>query len=184
MTNRVLVFLILLLPLAFLNSCSVFKFAKIYSSSDKENGKLFGDVYKKSSTSYKIGELKSDWKRVNIDYGDIFFTNKDKNAAITVNSTCETSKVNYSLSALSGSLLIGIKEKKLIGRDVISIDDEEALLSVYNAGVEGDKLKIATVVFTKNECIYDFSYSNISNNFDLYYNDFIEFLEEFRVLEG
>ena len=184
MTNRVFVFLILVLSLSALNSCSVFKFAKIYTSSDKENGRLFGDVYKKDSTSYRIGELSSDWKRANIDYGDLFFTNKNKTAAITVNSTCDTAKVNYSLSALSGSLLIGIKGKKLVDREVINIDNEEALFSVYDSTVEEDQLKIATAVFTKGECVYDFSYTNISDNFDQYFNDFIEFLGSFRVLEG
>jgi len=182
MINRV--FFLLVLSLIVLSSCSVFKFAKIYTSTDKESGILSGDVYKKNSTSYRIGKLSSDWKRVNIDYGDLFFANNNKTAAITVNSTCESGKVDYSLSALSGSLLIGIKGKKLIRRELITVDNEEALFSVYDASVDEERLMIATVVFIKGDCVYDFTYSNISQNFDQYINDFIEFLEKFSVMEG
>ena len=177
------VFILLVLSSVAFSSCSVFRFAKIYGSSDQEKGVLTGDLYSKNSTSYRIGELNSDWKRVKIDYGYLFFANKNKTAAITVNSTCESGKTEYSLRALSGSLLIGIKGKKLLGREEIVVDNEKALLSVYDAVVDQDRLKIATVVFIKGECVYDFSYTNISDNFDLYFNDFIGFLAEFSVLE-
>ena len=181
MINRAFIFFILS-SIAF-SSCSVIKFAKIYLSSDREEGKLIGDVYTKRSTNYRIGELDSDLQKVDINYGDLFFANKNNTAAVTVNSTCQTSKVNNSLSSLSGSLLIGIKEKKLLERNLIYIDDEEALFSVYKAQVEGSRLKIATAVFIKGECVYDFSYSNVSDNFDLYFNNFKEFLGKFSVLE-
>ena len=184
MTKTVFVPFVLVILLATLNSCSVFRFAKIYTSSDKKKGMLYGDVYKKGQTSYRIGNLESDWKRLNIDYGDLFFANKNKTAAITVNSSCGTSKVSYSLSALSGSLLIGIKGKKLLERELVKIDNEDALFSVYEAKVDEDQLKIATAVFIRGECVYDFTYTNISDNFNRYLNDFIEFLAKFSVLEG
>ena len=177
------VFILLVLSSVAFSSCSVFRFAKIYGSSDQEKGVLTGNVYSKDSTSYRIGELSGEWKRENIDYGDLFFANKNKTAAITVNSTCESGKAEYSLSALSGSLLIGIKGKKLLAREAIVVNNEQALLSVYDAVVDQDRLKIATVVFIKGECVYDFSYTNISDNFDLYFNDFIGFLAKFSVLE-
>ena len=182
MVNRV--FILLLLTSVAFSSCSVFKFAKIYSTSDNESGTLNGDVFTKGATKYRIGTLNNDWKRVNIDYGDLFFANKSKTAAITVNSTCENDKVEYSLSALAGSLLIGIKGKKLLRREEIFIDNQQALFSVYDAVVEKDRLTIATAVFVKGECVYDFSYSNISDSFDLYFNDFVGFLENFSVLDG
>ena len=113
-------------------------------------------MYKTELTSYRIGNLGNNWKRVKIEYGDLFFANSNKTSAITVNSSCGPNKANYSLSALSGSLLVGLKGKELIDRELVVIDGEEALFSVYDAEFEGDDLKIATAVFKKEQCVYDF----------------------------
>lgn len=113
----------------------------------------------------------------------MFFANSDNTAAINVNSTCKAVRVDSSLVSLSQSLLIGIKGKKLIRRETIRIDNEESLLSVYNAQLDENKIMIATAIFIKDGCIYDLSYSNISDNFDLYFDDFMEFLKQFDVLK-
>lgn len=165
-----------------ISSCSVFKFAKIYASSDPGSGQLQGDVYTTDLTSYRIGTLANNWKRVNIDYGDLFFTNKKRTSAITVNSSCGPNKTKYSLTALAGSLLVGIKGKQLIERELIQVDGQEALFSLYDAKYEGEDLKISTVVFKKEQCVYDFSYSNINDEFDTYFKEFVTFLSKFRVL--
>lgn len=180
---RLLILPIIAFTVLTLNSCSVFKFAKIYTSSDPGSGELHGDVYKTELTSYRIGSLGNNWKRVDIEYGDLFYTNESKTSAITVNSSCGPNKANYSLSALSGSLLVGVKGKQLIDRELVVIDGEEALFAVYDAVFEGDDLKIATAVFKKGQCVYDFSYSNINNEFDVYLEQFVKFISEFRVLD-
>ena len=166
-----------------LSSCSAFKFAKIYTSSEPGNGELTGDIFTSDQTRYQIGNLGENWKLVNIDYGDIFYTNSKKTSAITVNSSCSPQKVNYSLSVLARSLLVGIKGKKLIDRELIQVDEEDALFSLYDARVESDDIKIATVVFKKEQCVYDFSYLNINDEFDTYVEEFVVFISEFRVLD-
>ena len=182
MYTRLLILPILIVVVLMVSSCSVFKFAQIYTSSEPGNGELNGNIFTSDQTRYRIGDLGDNWKLVNIDYGDLFFTN-NKSSAITVNSSCSPKKANYSLSVLAGSLLVGIAGKKLIGRELIQVDGEDALFSLYDAEVEGDNIKIATVVFKKGQCVYDFSYLNINNEFDTYINEFVEFLSEFRVLD-
>jgi len=183
MYTRLLILPILVVAVLTLSSCSVFKFAKIYASSDPGSGELHGDVYKTDLTSYRIGNLGNNWKRVNIDYGDLFYTNSKKTSAITVNSTCGPNKAKYSLSALAGSLLVGIKGKKLIERELIQVDGQDALFSLYDAKFEGDNIKLSTVVFKKGHCVYDFSYSNINDEFETYLKVFVKFISEFRVLD-
>jgi len=183
MYTRLLILPIFLAAVMTISSCSVFKFGKIYASSDPESGQLHGDIYKKDLTSYRIGSLGDNWKLVNIDYGDLFYTNNKKTSAITVNSSCGPNKAKYSLSALAGSLLIGVKGKKLIERELIQVDEEDALFSLYDAKIEGDDIKLATVVFKKGQCVYDFSYLNINDEFDTYLNEFVKFISEFRVLD-
>ena len=183
MYNRLLILPIVLATILTLSSCSVFKFAKIYTSSDPGSGELQGDVYKTELTSYRIGSLGDNWKRVNIDYGDLFYASRNRTSAITVNSSCGPNKSKYSLSALAGSLLVGIKGKKLVERELVQVDGQDALFSVYDAEFEGNDLKIATVVFKKGQCVYDFSYSNINDEFETYLKEFVKFISEFRVLD-
>ena len=183
MYNRLLILPIVLVTILTLSSCSVFKFAKIYTSSDPGSGELQGDVYKTELTSYRIGSLGDNWKRVNIDYGDLFYASRNRTSAITVNSSCGPNKSKYSISALAGSLLVGIKGKKLVERELVQVDGQDALFSVYDAEFEGNDLKIATVVFKKGQCVYDFSYSNINDEFETYLKEFVKFISEFRVLD-
>ena len=57
------------------------------------------------------------------------------------------------------------------------------LCSRYMIKFEGDDIKLATVVFKKGQCVYDFSYLNINNEFDTYLKEFVKFISEFRVLD-
>lgn len=182
MYTRLLILPLLVALALTVSSCSVFKFAKIYASSDPGSGQLDGDVYKTDLTSYRIGALGNNWKRVNMDYGDLFFANTDRTSAITVNSSCGPNKTKYNLTALAGSLLVGIKGKQLVDRELIQVDGQEALFSLYEAEYEGEDLKISTVVFKKGQCVYDFSYTNINNKFDINFKKFVNFLSQFRVL--
>lgn len=183
MFTRLLILPIFLSAVMTISSCSVFNFAKIYTSSEPSSGEQKGNIFTSDQTSYRIGNLDDNWELENIDYGDIFYTNSKRTSAITVNSSCGPNKEKYSLFVLSGSLLVGVKGKKLIDRELIQVDEEDALFSLYDAKFEGDDIKIATVVFKKKQCVYDFSYLNINDEFDTYIKEFVEFISEFRVLD-
>ena len=166
----------------FFNSCTVIRFARYYASADSPKGKLEGRVYRSANTSYEIGELGDKWRRINIEGGDLAFLNDKLGATITVNSTCKK-KMNYSLEALSESLLIGIKDKQLVERNKLTINNEKALSSIYTGKLDGVPLKLNAVVFKKDDCIYDFTYASSPGNFDSGFSDFEEFISKFKVKE-
>ncbi len=180
MSNKISIALIFFLIT--LSSCSVVKFTQIYRSSGKEKGKLLNHVYNKKSTSYKIGRLNDSWNKVSTDQGDLLFVSKDSDASIKVNSTCSSTNINSSLDSLSRSLLIGLKQKKLLSKKSVNIDDEQSLLLIHSAQLDETELKIATVVLIKGGCVYDIIYSNIGNSFDLYFKDFMGFIGNFSVI--
>lgn len=174
---------IICLSVLFLNSCSLVKFVGYYRSADSENnGKLNGLIYTSDDTTYKIGALPDDWKRLNIKGGDLAFSSSLSDSTITVNSTCDPKKKNYSLKALSESLLIGIKDKKAVKREETSVDGQKALSSTYTGSINDAPVKIETVVFRKGECIYDFTYASPPDSFDDGMVIFKEFISQFRVL--
>ncbi len=167
-----------------LSSCSVVRFAKIYTSSDdRKEGRLRGNIYKAEKTSYRIGELSGGWESVDSDRGDIFFWNSTVKATITVNSVCDEDKVKYNLKALSDSLVTGIKDKNIIKSDEVKIDGSDALYTEYQGIYDGHNIGIATIVLKKQKCVYDFSYSAGAEKFNTLLEEYLEFASDFKVLD-
>ena len=178
-------FLIILLftSIGGLNSCGVTKFIGYYASADDDkSGKLEGQVYQTEDTSYRIGTLPASWNKNKVKGGDLVFTNSQINSTMTVNSTCNEKKKNYSLKALSESLLIGIKGKEAVERQDMTLDGQPALRTVYTGSLNDVPVKIATVVMKKDICIYDFTYASSPENFNLGIDDFDNFLSQFKAL--
>ena len=101
---------------------------------------------------------------------------------MTVNSTCNEKKKNYSLKALSESLLIGIQDKEAQERQEIVVDGQRALKTIYTGKLDNVPIKIATVVFKKGICIYDFTYASSPEQFEIGIVDFYEFISQFKAL--
>ena len=74
--------------------------------------------------------------------------------------------MNYSLKALSESLIIGIKDKKAQKREDTAVDGQKALQTLYTGTLNGVPVNIETVVFRKGECIYDFTYASSPDSFE------------------
>lgn len=179
--NRLIICIII--SVAFLTSCSVTRFVGYYvSSGNDNNGELSGNIYRTDDTSYSIGTLPAGWNREDVDGGDLVFQNAGLKATITINSDCDGKKVKYHLPVLSESLLIGIKAKELESREEALIDAQPALYSVYTGTYENVPIKIATLVFKKGSCIYDFTYASSPDSFDTGYGEFKTFTSQFRVL--
>lgn len=177
-------FIILGFFILFFNSCSVIKFTQYYASADSSPGKLRGRVYETKDTSYEIGELRDNWKRIKIEGGDLAFWNDKLEATITINSTCNKSdkKVNYSLKALTNSLLIGITDKQLLESEEITISGEKGLRSVYLGKLDKIPVKISAVVLKESSCNYDLTYASSPDSFDGGLGDFQEFMSEFKLI--
>jgi hypothetical protein len=177
--KRLLVILIFFI--ACFSSCSIVKFARYYASADTPTGKLTGRVYKSKYTSYEIGELSDDWKRIKIEGGDLAFWSDKVRATITVNSTCNQ-KGRYSLKALSEPLVIGIADKQLVQRNELTVDGEKALEYIYLGKLDIASIKISAIVLKKVDCIYDLTYASAPNDFDGGFNEFKEFVSRFKVI--
>lgn len=175
-------FLLIVVISLFLNACGVVKILKYYSAPDPKKGALSGGVFVSEDTSYEIGELPPPWKRITVDGGDLAFYNETADSTIAVNSNCGDS-AQYSLTALSDALFIGIKDKKLIASGNVVVDGEQALLRAYGGIMEGVEFNISAVVLKKDICVYDFTYAASPANFDAGVEVFDAFIQQFRVME-
>ena len=181
--SKLFIYFFLLVFIVCLNSCSVTRFVGYYASAGSDDsGELKGQVFQTDDTSYRIGTLPNSWKRNNIEGGDLAYNNTQFDATMTVNSTCNEKKKNYSLKALSESLLIGIQGKEALGREEIIIDGQKALKTIYIGRLDNVPIKIATVVLKKGICIYDFTYASSPEHFDIGIVDFNNFVSQFKAL--
>ena len=181
--SKLITFIILLTFVVTLSSCGVTKFIGYYASAGDDNtGELDDQVFQNDDTTYRIGTLPSSWVRQDIEGGDLAFKNTQFDGTMTVNSTCNEKKKNYSLRALSESLLIGIKDKEALSREEITVDGMPALKTIYTGSLNNVQLKIATVVLRKNICIYDFTYASSPGHFDIGIVDFNNFVSQFKAL--
>lgn len=175
---------LLTIIILFLYSCSIAKITKYYVNSDSSRGKLNGSVYNSKDTVYEIGILPDTWERIGIKGGDLAFWNEGFDSTITVNSTCDKNQIKYNLNALSSSLVIGIGGKEIIKNDEVNVNGENALQRVYTGILSGSPIKLSTVVFKKGSCIYDFSYSSPPDNFEKGFDEFNNFISQFKVISG
>jgi len=181
--NKLFIYFLLFISIVGLNSCSITRFIGYYAAADDDkSGNLHGQVFKTDDTSYRIGALPASWKRNKVAGGDLAFANSQIDATMTVNSTCNEKKKNYSLKALSESLLIGIRGKEALEREEITVDGQQALKTIYIGSLNNVPIKIATVVLKKDICIYDFTYASSPENFDLGIIDFNNFVSQFKAL--
>jgi len=129
--SKLFIYFFLLVFIVCLNSCSVTRFVGYYASAGSDDsGELKGQVFQTDDTSYRIGTLPNSWKRNNIEGGDLAYNNTQFDATMTVNSTCNEKKKNYSLKALSESLLIGIQGKEALEREEIIVNGQKGSLSL------------------------------------------------------
>ncbi len=185
MKHTLLIIFTLLLLCAAYTSCSVVRFAKAYHEvGEGKDGEFKDNIFFGKDTTYRIGNLSKEWKRIDSRKGDLLFWNPKKKAVITVNSTCKGSELKYSLEVLSNSLVIGIKDKKLIERRTLKVDDIDALYSRYVGTFEGYKVHLATIVFKTDRCVYDTSFTQIIGNKDkdITVKRYLEFVGGFKIL--
>ncbi len=181
--NKLFISFSLFIFIVCLNSCSVTRFIGYYASAGSDDsGDLKGQVFQTDDTSYRIGTLPPSWKINKVEGGDLAYTNTQFDATMTVNSTCNEKKKNYSLKALSESLLIGIKGKEALAREEIIVDGHKALKTIYIGSLNNVPIKIATVVLKKGICIYDFTYASSPEHFEIGIVDFDGFVSQFKAL--
>jgi len=146
------------------------------SSKSYKNG-----VFSDDENSYRILPPSANWKQLNAEGADIAFFNEKLNAVIMLNSTCEKYK-DAPASALSGHLVIGIEDKKVIEQEKIEVDGREAVYTVLEGMLDGASVKLVTLVLVKNYCIYDMAYSASPRNFKKGLPAFKKIMAKFKVL--
>ncbi len=149
-------------------------------------------TYEKSK-SYTIADLSKinpDWKRKGqsssdssaLESTDITYQSNSTGSIISLNSSC--GKLNRekprSLRDLTAELLLGFDNLGPENERKIIIQGSPSLETTVESKENRDSLKIRTVVFQEEACVYDLIYVARSENFAKHDSDFSTFVDSIR----
>jgi hypothetical protein len=119
-------------------------------------GALQNDVYRGSQTTYRIGDVSSEWTPVTVDdHNDLAWHSDAKEAVMHVDTNCDPA-LDIPLKALRSHLLIGFTDRDVIDEEVVPMDGREALRTHLIAKLDGVPREIVLQILKKNDCVYDF----------------------------
>jgi hypothetical protein len=146
---------------------------------------LKGQYYEKGDLKYRVEPPRpSSWSRVGFAENDLAWVS-DKGHVLAMNATCGSSNHgDPSLEVLTTHLLMGFTDKELKGREPQEIDGRDALVSQYDAKLDGIEVELLLAVLKKNDCVHDFSYVAPKGELAVYKQDFEALLDGFTTSTG
>jgi PAS domain-containing protein len=143
-------------------------------------GQLSHHRYTDDEASYRIGQLSSEWRPIDVDgQNDLAWHHDRQGAVLQVNASCARS-LDIPLSSLTNHLLIGFTERSIHRQERVPLAQREALFTELQAKLDGQPRHLALVVLKKDGCVYDFSLIAINKqSYDMLIAQFKTFLSGF-----
>ena len=148
-------------------------------------GAVHNGVYRGEQTSYRIGEVSSDWAPVTVNHqNDLAWHNEAKGAVMHVDSDCDPA-LDIPLTALRSHLMIGFTEREVVEEEVVPMDGREALRTHFMAKLDGVPRDILLQILKKDDCVYDFALvTPPGQSFEASLGDFDQLLAGFTTMTG
>jgi hypothetical protein len=117
-----------------------------------------GRVYHNGSLSFRVGQIPSNWRAIDVDDALIAFRDDPANATVALNGRCGVDGDDVPLASLTQHLFLQFTERDLGTQTALSLDGREALRTEISAALDGVKKHYVVYVLKKNGCVYDFMY--------------------------
>lgn len=149
------------------------------------HGRSFeGGIFKDGPVAFRVGEVPSSWRRVDVTDGSLAFKDTSNDAAVLVNARCTPGESDAPLVALTNHLLMGSTEREVLSQEVEPFDGREALHSRVSAKWDGVAMALDIFVLKKDGCVYDFVYTTRPAAIEGGAPAFESFVRSFRTLPG
>jgi hypothetical protein len=183
---------VLLLALILLNGCAT-------------TGVLIGNVkpVDEKSSTYGVMDLSKsnpDWKRLDAksvdpnpvsqdpattatEVADVSFQSKSTASIISLNSACRQGKdyENKDLKTLTNVLLLGSSGVTHRDESDVMVSGTSALQTTIQGVIDGESIKLRTVVLKRQTCVYDLVYVARPQTFETQLEDFSHFVASLRL---
>ncbi|MHA1567996.1 MAG: hypothetical protein ACTSXZ_00880 [Alphaproteobacteria bacterium] len=128
---------------------------------------------------FEVGPLPAGWKRMQTGGAKAAFRHLVSDQVIMVNVVYAPNR-QAGLTALRNHLLFDITSRKILEQESIEIDHREAIWTIVEGRLDGARVKLALLVVRIDEWVYDMVYIAVPERFDLYLDDFQQFIHSFH----
>ncbi len=137
-----------------------------------------------SPKGYRVTLPGPGWEVVDASRADLEVRRRDGAAGMVAHATCGDA-ARRSPSALVGALLAGLRDRRLLEREQVSLDGRPASHAVVEArgAPRSGPVRIETYTVVGERCVYDLLYAAPPDAFDTWRGDFRGFAASFRTEE-
>jgi hypothetical protein len=129
-------------------------------------GTLDNGVFRQGQVAFRLGEIPSSWRRIDVDAADLAFRDDARGGSVLVNSRCGDKSDDVPLSALTHHLVIGTTDREYLSQKTVPFDGREAEHTIMRAKLDGVPMQYDIYVMKKDGCVYDFVYVAPPTRFD------------------
>ena len=121
------------------------------------------------------------WELVKAGKEDVALWHKQYHAMIAfISSDIENKEL--SLEMLNSQLFIGMKEKKVLRKESVIVDNQRAMHTIFMCEIDNYKFKVESYVIEFENKVYDLVYWAPSDSFDYVREDFKSIVKSFKFL--
>jgi hypothetical protein len=129
-------------------------------------GTLDDGVFRQGPVAFRIGEVPSGWRRIDVEAADLAFRDDAREGSVLVNARCGEKSDDVPLTALTHHLVIGTTDREFVSQKVVPFDGREAEHTILRAKLDGVPMQYDIYVMKKNGCVYDLVYVAPPARFD------------------
>ena len=135
-------------------------------------------LYKK----YTLNITGNGWEPMKAGKEDMALWNKHSHAMMAF-LTSDLENKKYTLETLNTQLFIGLKGKKILSKEQVTIDNQKAMHTILIGNVDNQQLKIDSYVIQAKGHVYDLVYCAPSDSFEDVHRDFENAIKSFKLRE-
>jgi hypothetical protein len=140
-------------------------------------------MYLDSENRYQIRLPAAPWTPISLDGATLAFRQPALQAAIALNAECPSSEAGE-LPWVARHLFFGLREKRIQGREPVSLHGAEGVRTWLVAELDGAPVVVEGVTARRGGCLYDFMYVAPPATFARGRFDFQTFVESWTPLPG
>ena len=129
--------------------------------------------------NYTVNIPGKGWEMIKVGKDDIALWHKQYHAMIAFISSDIENKA-LSLKMLNNQLFIGMKNKKILLKESLLVDNQEAMHTILIYEIDNHTLKIESYVIKIENRVYDLAYWAPFDSFDNAREDFVSVINSFK----
>jgi hypothetical protein len=136
-----------------------------------------------SSKGYRITIPGGQWAPAEGGPADLELRHRGGPARMAVHATCEGGAARRTRGVLARQLLIGLRDRRVIGRGAVEVAGRAATRLVVEGRLEEEgetRVRIDSVALTDDRCLYDVLLVTPPERFGAVRDDFERFVDSFR----